>query len=663
MTSTTYSNNKLSDFKQGFSLYRWTIKKYRSLAIPYSIILFFALPFIQIFAKINLRDIGTSDYQKEFIGSLYGSAFSGISVLFTLVIGLVVFSYLHNKRTLDLFGAFPVTRRAQFFARYLATLTLVVVPMVVMSIASVIISMVATPDGTAEIFKGFAWLMLSIMANLSMISVFAVCSGTVADVAVSYMAISGLWPIIIAIIMFIPQQIIPGFVGFNNMDLSIFSMFSPAQVSFWGYFGTLYKGEYDINFNVVRFVIWWILFIIACLVICYSLIKQRKNETAQNGVSFVAPQVIIRSLADFVAGALGGLLLSSIAVNDNSGSVGFVWFVVGALIGSVIAHTVLQVVYVHSFAGFKRSIIYLFAMFVCVIGAYTFLAFGGAGLDTYVPNANEVKSVTFSVSKSTNCQDSDDKSYYYAENYPICACTITETEDIENFVQLHNSVVEGVTQNIKKPYSVGNDYIEVYDLHNRYENGVEFRDFKVEYTLNNGKKIVREYNGFFCFNQETQDMLIDVISDLDYIKQTTMLFNSDDYEPVFVDYILQNDYYVSDGSVYSNSTGMIVEVDESTNATLLVNKYFGNNSIRNAELLDAIRKDVESNPELVECLGITTRLTCPIIRFEFNRKADSDISRYSYYSAEMYSIDFRFTNTIAVFEKYGIAKEYLFLNN
>ena len=664
MTSTTYSN-KLSDFKQGFSLYRWIVRKHSNLAIPYSVILFFALPFVQIFVEMNRIVSSNRSDQDIFIKALYGSVFSAVAIVFALILSATVFSYLHNKRTLDLFGSLPITRRTQFFARYLAILTIVIVPILVMTVTSAIISAFSTPNGTVEVYKGFAWLILSILANVSMLSVFAVCSGTISNVIVSYMTISGLWPMVIAMILYLPNQIIPGFVGFENVDLSILSAFSPIQIVFWGYFKTLLFGtDLSYNFNGVGFVIWWIFFIVACMAICYLLIRGRKSEKAQNGVPIAAPQVIIRSLADFVAGLLGGYILSSIVRAEGSnGTAGTIWFVVGAIIGIVVVHTVLQVIYVHSFARFKRSMTYLVAMFVCVMITYTVLAFGGAGYDVYVPKAEEVKSVSFMVNKNLVVNQTNIEAYM-GENTPIDKYVATEAEDIEKIVKLHKLVVEGITENIKKPYSIGNDFISRVDsdFYNADDRGVDFTHLELKYTLNDGRTVSRNYQGYFCFNQETKDMVAEIITDIDYIKQTMAIFN-DNLEPVYVEYIMQNDYYVMDGSVYSNSTGMIVEIDESKNATLLVDKYFGGNTVRNRELLQALRTDIEQNLELIECLGMTSTTKYPVIKFDFIPNNEEYASRYAYYSQEHCSIDSRFVNTIAVFEKYGIDREYLFQND
>lgn len=116
-------NNSLSNKSKAIALFKWTNRKYLSVSIAYWILLFLAYPLAEIFIMItSISADGKYNYyvdRMQTYGVLIPSTlFAAIAIGYSIVISLIAFSYMHNKRCVDLFGSFPVSRRTLFFSRF-----------------------------------------------------------------------------------------------------------------------------------------------------------------------------------------------------------------------------------------------------------------------------------------------------------------------------------------------------------------------------------------------------------------------------------------------------------------------------------------------------------------------------------------------------------------
>ena len=103
--------------------------------ITYSLFLLFSFPLLLLFyntlTAANIID--RADFLIEANNTVYPIIFGCILMLFTLLVSVFMFSYLHKKRSVDMFGALPVSRRTLFFSRYLAGLTILLVPLLLVT--------------------------------------------------------------------------------------------------------------------------------------------------------------------------------------------------------------------------------------------------------------------------------------------------------------------------------------------------------------------------------------------------------------------------------------------------------------------------------------------------------------------------------------------------
>ena len=151
-------NNSLSNKSKAIALFKWTNRKYLSVSIAYWILLFLAYPLAEIF--IMITSIPVDGQHNEYVDRMqtYGvlipsTLFAAIAIGYSIVISLIAFSYMHNKRCVDLFGSFPVSRRTLFFSRFASVIFSTLIPVIVIGLIGMILSFAhkAFIDGASTI--------------------------------------------------------------------------------------------------------------------------------------------------------------------------------------------------------------------------------------------------------------------------------------------------------------------------------------------------------------------------------------------------------------------------------------------------------------------------------------------------------------------------------
>lgn len=473
------NNMNLTNKQKALAIYKWTLRKYLPMSIAYWILMFITFPMVEIFAMIVcISESGfetyVSDMKDVAAESIPGTFFAAIVILFSLILTIVVFSYMHNKRCVDLFGSFPISRRTLFFSRYFAALTACIVPLIIFGITGALLTF--SDDGMIQVLKITAYLILGVISNVSFIAFISLCCGTVADVLISYLIINVIYPICVAICFYFPVSVIPG-LEFGYLDDSIFTLFSPAAAPFVGIFGS----------SKTLHIVWWIGFTIILVAGCYVLCKKRKAETAQNAFAFSAVEIVIKFVTCFAAGFGVGWIFAFIG-ESSGGTVKaqYVWFFIGMFIGIMVVNFLLHLIFHRGLSKFKDS---LFECGVVAVVATTFLfviTTGAFGYDERIPSTDNIEAVSLIL---------DDKEFEvdgknYLEIYK------DDQETIEDFKVLHNNIISEYKKNKKGLYPIVKTYSDVtYVYEGDYEEAEsQYYSVEMKYKLKNGAVMSRGYS-------------------------------------------------------------------------------------------------------------------------------------------------------------------------
>lgn len=414
MTLTTLSSKELGP------LYRWSLRRNRTLAIVYSILLIVIGPVVDMYVMASSNYISMTDLFTTTI-VLYGLT----TAFFVFISAIINFSFLHNKRSVDMYGSLPTNRTTMFISHLLSGITVIGVPY----LAAMIVTMGLTVRTKDDFILG----MISIISTLLMIAasylftaLIAYCCGTVADTVIITIAVNVVWVLAVVFYYGALSSLIPG------MDMESV-IYSPALTAFAPYgFGLMNTFVSDFG-NYSLFVInliWNLLYIAGVFFLTLYVANKRKSECSQSGFAVKWLPMVITASVSVVAGFLVGYVFAEVS---DSGYANMFIYVFWHIIASLVAFVVLQAIFRRGLKGkLLPSIVVYLATLVASVLFVIGLTFG-YGIDTYVPSPDSIKSV--------EC------------NY----VTLTEPENIRLATEIHQVIADGIRKDNNYPYYFGYD--------------------------------------------------------------------------------------------------------------------------------------------------------------------------------------------------------------
>ncbi|MGN0383643.1 MAG: hypothetical protein ACI4DS_05175 [Eubacterium sp.] len=595
-------NNKLTNRQKAVSIFAWTIKKYLPVQISYWILLILAYPIVDLLALItvigdpyNSVDCYIEDME---IASpiIFGSVFSGIAIIYSIILSMVIFSYMHNKRAMDLFGSMPISRRGLVFAKYFATLAICILPVIVIGLIGMILSL--NGAGMLMVLKHMLMLILGIIANVTVILFISLCCGTISDMLIGYFAINIAYPIVAGICYMFPMSVIPGMTN-DYIWSSIFTLACPIAAPYVGMFGT----------GKVLHIVWWIVVSIVLIVACYALCKKRKSEIAQNTYAFSAVEIAVKIIVCFGAGFILGYVFSYVGYSFDTIIAQYVWFFIGAVIGIMVANILLHLIFHRGMSRYVSSL-KLCAGELVLVAAFLFMVTTGYfGYDTRVPEVDDVSEVAV-----TGGYEED----FYVNGENILEPYTDNKEDIQSTVEFHKQMVKSIKEKNKGLYPIISDT-------DYYSYGSEV---KIVYKLKNGTVLKRMYANYSEYEVEKSPVLTD-ISDIDKIQLIPAKYFNDCY-------------------VYDNN----ITYYEESDSYYEPRQYYRNESAETSELMDELLEAIIKDKDLVKTYDdeIYTDEYFEILLYYDNTE---DNIYYSHASADIIITE-ECTNVIEVLKKMGI---------
>jgi hypothetical protein len=508
MTLTTSSNRSLKEFKE---TYFWSMKKSRGMLALLALLMFIAFPMILMIGMTTAQNNTEVVYTAEKWISAYTRYITVIcliitplTLVFVTVIAVSQFSYLHQKRSVDLFHALPVGRVPMLLGRYCAGMTTLFVPILfnfaVASIIGFCYGIEAQYSFTSVAIQ-MLWLMLMSAAALTFSVFMAVCTGTTFDMVISILGINVAYPLLVLVTSTFASQLLPGLNMNFSQNYTVLTALSPFVAAFMPFINSRDSGNDSQSMNTIYggFLVWWIVLTLILLAGAILLYRKRKSECAESNFAFPIPKVVIRFMITAVAGLGFGLILQATTTNLSS-------FFIGLTAGSLAAHIVVEVVYSRGFQQIRRSFVHYGIFAAAFLVLYGVLATGCFGYDTRLPSADQVESIGVSApgqySNATNYTIYDDETNRaIAQISPI----LKDKTNISKVLDLHKALV---TDNRKTsfPYSM---------------NSADYSRLALTYHLKDGSVMERSYP-YVQSDKEVskfQDSLKDMTGQLTQMKE------------------------------------------------------------------------------------------------------------------------------------------------
>lgn len=430
-----------------------------------------------------------------------------ISIVFTIIYTVRIYSYLHNKRKADLYGSLPIGRATLFIAKSVSAYLMSIIPAIFFLSLISIISVCSGHSVVSEVTKLFPEICMGTLASISFFGLIAICCGTMLNSVLMFVAVCVAYPLSA---IFIKGTVVGCFDGFYVgifKDSVIMNALNPLAA---------YDG---IN------VIYWLIFSVVCIALGAFLAKKRKAERAQSAFAFHLPCYIIKVLVSFLAGMFLGVLFGSMNVFG-----GYAGFVFGFILASVPVYIIVHLILYRGFSKLIKTSIPLGALIIVSCVGVALCCFDAFGYNSYVPKTQDIKSAGF-YDANSNYQS---KGSAVGKNLKDMADDITDKDTIANILEAHYQLVDNRNYSVKNKFkntwvSMFKDNVPVFSEISKNP------DYAFAYTLNNGNIVTRTYSSASAF-EETESYLTSSYNELDtsdiiyskgYIKAYSPLVKAD----------------------------------------------------------------------------------------------------------------------------------------
>lgn len=491
-----------------------------------------------------------------------------ISIVFTIIYTVRIYSYLHNKRKADLYGSLPIGRATLFIAKSVSAYLMSIIPAIFFLSLISIISVCSGHSVVSEVTKLFPEICMGTLASIAFFGLIAICCGTMLNSVLMFIAVCVAYPLSA---IFIKGTVVGCFDGFYVgifKDSVIMNALNPLAA---------YDG---IN------VIYWLIFSVVCIALGAFLAKKRKAERAQSAFAFHLPCYIIKVLVSFLAGMFLGVLFGSMNVFG-----GYAGFVFGFILASVPVYIIVHLILYRGFSKLIKTSIPLGALIIVSCVGVALCCFDAFGYNSYVPKTQDIKSAGF-YDANSNYQA---KGSAVGKNLKDMADDITDKDTITNILEAHYQLVDNRNYSVKNKFkntwfSMFKDNVPVFSEISKNP------DYAFAYTLNNGHIVTRTYSSASAFD-ETESYLSSTYNELDtsdiiyskgYIKAYSPLVKAD-YKDINTFIVAGFDGKATDDKHPDFVSSKIIYTDD--NGTVSYSKNYKNTA---EKIKEAFLKDLDN---------------------------------------------------------------------
>lgn len=471
-----------------------------------------------------------------------------MTILFTIIYTIKIYSYLHDKRKADLYGALPISRITLYLSKSISALTFSLVPAYFFMGIIAIISIALGQPLVKESVGFFVNLFIGSFACVSAYGLIAICCGTTINSIIMFCAVCFIYPLSAEFI----KCIATGFYYGLNLDSFSNSFVMNALNPIAAFHGN----------NVV----YWIIFTAVCVVASCYLIKNRKAERAQSSFAYYLPCHLIKAMIAFVCGMFVGIILGALNVFGNA----LIGFAFGFAIVSSGAYIISHLIFHKGFSHILKSLIPLAGIIVVTIVGISFCCLDVTGYNKFVPDSEHILSAGAIDYNKCYCESNVDLNRLVNNS----ANDFSDSESIEDILEFHERYINNSDFHVDTKFQ--NLFVE-FIISRVY---TESPAYSVSYKMDNGQTISRIY------------------------KDTPLndLSNIDEYNTLLSDIIKSETYFVNYSSfVNAKGNGIVNMSISNDNVEAIISSYDTSQANLN-KVMNALRKDMELDDDLADNL-------------------------------------------------------------
>ncbi len=409
------------------TLFKKTVARWWPIWASYLVLWIFILP-------VHLAMTGEG-YRSEISGTFVPQMV--ITMIFALFAAMAVLSHLYWPRSANFFGSLPVRREAQFVTLYLAGLSFLLAPDVIVACLT---ALAVSGSKVLAVGQAFAWLLTAAVDGFFFYSfaiVVGLLVGHILALPALYTAFNFLAALVELLLEMVAGVFYPSFVGFPQAADKAVLWLTPSfqlikvqlmTVSYEVYPGTGSYIEEFVNDGSWRFYGGHILAIYAGVaavltVLAFFLYRHRRMESAGDAVAVRAVRPVFKYGGALCAGLGLGVITSLILGEKSMPYTVTAWTVLSVFVAQMILDKTFRV-----FKKWKGAAV----LGALVAAAFVVMACDLTGFESRVPDPADVESVKVSYMRTSSALgDWAD----YAD------FTVTDPEEIRELTDLHEAAV------------------------------------------------------------------------------------------------------------------------------------------------------------------------------------------------------------------------------
>ena len=406
----------------------------------------------------------------------------GLSLAVTagVLCAMAVFGYLYNHRSAAMMHALPMRRETLFTTQYLAGLSFLLLPLLVVGLITAVVAITLLPAENWGEAMGhvLTWLLGQCGLSLFFYSFAAFCAmftGHILALPAFYGILNALVCVLYYLITTLISSLFYG-VYYRGGDSDLVRYLTPV----WALSDAIHvpsthtapDGSYSYSLPTMQspgIVAAYAAAGVVLAVLALLVYRQRHVESAGDVVSIPIVRPVFQWGVAFCSGLCFGVYTAAFFGWDSTAPLTacvLVWTVVGFFVAEMLLKKSFRVL-----RAWKRCLIAVAAMALLCAAC----AFDWFGVETRVPKVDEVVSV--SSHSDMGSYPWDDGTSYHEE--------VTDPETIQRMIHLHSAIL----QDRNRPDPDPTDYLEYGD----YNFGDSSTNFNLVYTLKNGSTLARRY--------------------------------------------------------------------------------------------------------------------------------------------------------------------------
>lgn len=455
-----------ANLRNAFSVFKWEMKnRATSLAVYGILSAVLTVVVLTLCIAVGVNTGADKAIQKAALIFQLVSSFGvfSLTAVFTIIYTAGNYSYLHNKRKVDMYGSLPISSTVLYLSKTASTFLFSIIPALFFFSVISIISLILGQPLVAETLELYVHIIIGTAACVAFYGLLAVCCGTTVHTVISFLAIAISYPMALNLIKAVVNAFFYGIPRIITRDNFIINALNPVGA---------YQG---------RNVIYWILFTAACTVFAAVLAKKRRSDRAQNSFAYFLPAYAVKLIVSFICGMSLGVLFGSLNALAN----GMLGFLFGFVLGSVPAYIIVHLIFYKNFDSLIKTSIPFAVMAAVTLAAVVICDVDILGFNTYVPSENMVESAGIVYPKDVIGAEKT-----IPRIASECSDDFSDAETIKEIIEIHQRTVEDFHMNSQIKFS------NVW--YNLFLDGFEEiigsdSSYCIGYKLKNGTEVIRHY--------------------------------------------------------------------------------------------------------------------------------------------------------------------------